>query len=43
MDIGDIRRDPKIPEEVKDLIIPLIQKLHSLEKQIAASIELALK
>ena len=41
MDIGQIRESKEIPEEVKDLIITLISKLHSLEKQIAGSIELA--
>ncbi len=41
MDIGGIRESKDIPENVKDLIIELVSRLQSLERQVTGSIELA--
>jgi len=39
--ISEILHDEKIPGVVKNLIIPFLQKLKGLEREIAGSIELA--
>ena len=41
LSIQDVRESKKIPVEVKDLIVSLLQRLHTLENGIAGAIELA--
>ena len=39
--VSDILHNGEIPEGAKNLIIPYIQRLKTMEKEIAGSIELA--
>ena len=43
VDLGKLRRSDVVPDEIKDLIIPIVTTVRELEGEIAGKIELAFR